>query len=314
MAQTMQQFECSYESTARLTVSLGTLPIDSQLSMNWEFVVMGSDGVIPTDFGRGVVESGRITYSHPTEGAITYMINRVVVVDAPLSDRVTTAFANQAPQGQLGGLSLGFSNQQGLSLAIANQANGAFDILTDQNYPLDSDTLNRFTTRRATIIQNNVDGTVRNVLLEVGPISGGCSQVTGEQIFVDVRPSSYPNIIRLNNARFLVAIPGAIGNDDFFDTLDKNSFNIQGVPAVGVRNRLSDLTTMANEPVTDEPICQTGLADGNNDLIIVWDSAPIIDLFPDFEDGVQVPITIEGNLLDGTPIFGNDFIVIDRGE
>jgi hypothetical protein len=279
--------------------------------MNWEFIAMGNQGVIPTQSSLASVERGGITYSHPTEGQITYSIDRVSVVNTPFSDRVVAAYANEAPQGQLGGLFAGFSNQ-GVTLANAIQSSG-IDILTDQNYPLGSGILNLFPTRRATMTRVDLDGTTRDVNLEVGAISGGCSQIIGEQIFVDVRPRSYPNIIRLNSARFLVAIPGSAGNENFFDTLDKTSFNIQGVPAIGVRRRLEDLTTITNELVTDEAICQTGLADGANDLVIVWENEPIIALFPEFEDGVQVPITIQGNLLDGTPIFGNDFIVIDRG-
>lgn len=309
-AQLTTQFECSYEAPGQLVITnFGNLPADSLISIKWNFSVDGVDGVILTSDTMATAD-GQITFSSETQGSLTYTIQSLTVRNSFFSDNILVTYAN--PEGQLGGVDPG-PNIQNLTLANSNQQTGVFDILVNENYPQDADTLNQFSGAGASITQIDFNGIIRTVSVRLGEITGGCSQNIGQQMFVDVRPSSYPNIIRLNNQRFLVAIPGLANNVGFFDTIDKTSFNIQGVPAVGVRGQLSDFTTIGTELVTGNAVCQTGLPDGNDDLIVVWDSAAIISLYPDAAEGEQVPITIKANLLDGTAIFGNDFIVIDRG-
>jgi hypothetical protein len=308
-AQTTQRVECSYQTTGTFVRGYGNFILGDTVSVDWDFTIDSESGAVPIN-PVGTSANGEIVFSHPTEGTLSYAIDSIVLRDTDQSDALVVVYGD--PQGQLGGVDPELTLQDLIVLSLVNNnlTTGVSDILTSRNYPLDVATLNRFP---ASGVQLSRAGVAAGVFLNTGFITGGCTQFLGEQIFIDVQPRSYPNIIRLNRPRFRAAIPGSAGNEGFFDTIDKTSFNIQGIPAVGVRRRLSDVTTITDELVIDEAICQTGLADGNADLTVVWDSASVIALFPDAEDGVQIPITIQGTLLDGTPIFGNDFIVIDRG-
>ena len=107
-------------------------------------------------------------------------------------------------------------------------------------------------------------------------------------------------------------LPVAIlGTADFdVTTIDPVSIRLEGVAAI--RSALQDVATpfepfIGKENETD---CTDAGPDGFTDMTLKFDTQEIVAAIGDVEDGDVLILTLTGNLQDGTPITGEDVVVI----
>ncbi len=129
---------------------------------------------------------------------------------------------------------------------------------------------------------------------------------------LDIKPQSCPNPLNCNEKGVLsVAI---LGTADFDVTqVDPASVQLEGVSAL--RSALEDVAT-AFEPFTGKQECSFDCndfgPDGLLDLTLKFDTQDVlaaIGIDPD-DDKACLVLTLTGNLLDGTPIVGEDVVRI----
>jgi len=138
-----------------------------------------------------------------------------------------------------------------------------------------------------------------------------------ESVAVDINPQSCPNSLKVNGS-MRAAI---LGTYDFDVTqVDPTSVRLEGVAPF--RSTLKDVATPF-EPFTgktDALDCTDAGPDGYLDLTLKFDRPNIVEaiesaLGREVEDGEVLILTLEGVLFDGTPIVGEDVVVIKkRGE
>lgn len=126
----------------------------------------------------------------------------------------------------------------------------------------------------------------------------------------DIHPTSCPNPI--NRSRCSV-IPAAICGFDGFDVheIDISTLNIQGV--YPIRYAFEDVVTPYYPFIgkeLDKMSCTTDGPDGFKDLTLKFDNLQISDIIRGYNKNDVVRLTIEGNLKSGTPIIGEDIIII----
>jgi len=109
-----------------------------------------------------------------------------------------------------------------------------------------------------------------------------------------------------------------LGTDDFDATqVDPASVRLEGVAPF--RSNLKDVATPF-EPFTgktDASDCTDAGPDGYLDLTLKFDRPDIVEaielnLGREVEDGETLILTLEGVLFDGTPIVGEDVVVIKK--
>ncbi|HUW19314.1 MAG TPA: hypothetical protein VMW16_08435 [Sedimentisphaerales bacterium] len=132
-----------------------------------------------------------------------------------------------------------------------------------------------------------------------------------QEVSLDIKPGSCPNPL---NVRSFGVLPAAVlGSEDFdVNTIDIASIRLAGVAPI--RSGFEDVAT----PLRDANECECTPAgpDGFTDLTLKFKTQEIVhklveqsELFPD----QVLPLTLDGVLLNGTPIVGTDCIVI-RGR
>ena len=128
------------------------------------------------------------------------------------------------------------------------------------------------------------------------------------QVDVDVKPQSCPNPIKSNNKGVL---PVAILGTDSFDVtqIDVDSVTLEGVSPK--RSNIEDVATPLQVPTVPEPdSCTDEGPDGFDDLTLKFDMQEVVATLGSVSKGDVIPVKLEGQLLDGTPIEGYDLIII----
>jgi hypothetical protein len=126
------------------------------------------------------------------------------------------------------------------------------------------------------------------------------------QVALDIKPGSYPNPL---NAKSKGVLPVAIlGTEDF----DVNDINVSSIELEGVSPTRYSFEDMGTSFGILENPCHTTTdgADGLMDLSLKFETQNIVTALEEFEDGDEIVLTVTGELHDGTPIEGNDCVVI----
>ena len=128
------------------------------------------------------------------------------------------------------------------------------------------------------------------------------------EVPVDIKPMSCPNPLNVKDQGVLsVAI---LGTDELDVTqIDPATVELEGVSPL--RWSYEDVAT----PEVDSEGCNIYGADGYSDLVLKFNAQEVIAALGEVEDGQEIPSTITGELLNGTPIMGEDVVVIlKKGE
>ena len=195
---------------------------------------------------------------------------------------------------------------------------------------------------RGAVFLGIVDLNSGNTAADYGPSVGSLSEATGGQVFdliafradpqpvldaiiaeciesilepqfievpVDIKPTSCRNPLRADGRGVLpVAI---LGTDDFDVTqVDVSTVALEGVSPL--RSSLRDVATPF-EPFTgkvDAFDCTDEGPDGFLDLTLKFDTQEVIAALGPVADGDVLVLQLTANLLDGTPIVGEDVVVI----
>ena len=125
------------------------------------------------------------------------------------------------------------------------------------------------------------------------------------EIDVDINPRRCPNPLNVKGKGFLsVAI---LGSEDFdVYMIDVATLELEGIKPI--RTGYKDVAA----PVVDGEICEctTEKSDGYLDLTLKFDTQEIVDVLGDVNDGEILELDLIGSMLDGTPIEGEDCVVI----
>lgn len=124
------------------------------------------------------------------------------------------------------------------------------------------------------------------------------------EIDINIKPGSCPNPLNIKSkGAFPLAI---LGNEDFdvYD-IDVASIRLEGVNPI--RSSYEDVATPFEGELCE---CHELGGDGWIDLTLKFRTQEIVNAIEPIEDGEEVPLTITGTLMDGTPIKGEDCVVI----
>jgi len=108
-------------------------------------------------------------------------------------------------------------------------------------------------------------------------------------------------------------LPAVIhGTADFDATdIDPTTVMLEGVPVL--RWNIEDVSTPVGEDAA-ECECTNAGPDGYPDLTFKFDRGLVVDALGEVYDGDLIPLTITGELFDGTPIEGTDCVIILNGD
>ncbi len=126
---------------------------------------------------------------------------------------------------------------------------------------------------------------------------------------VDIKPQSCPNPLNVNSQGVLpVAI---LGTDtiDVFD-IDVSTILLEGVSPI--RDEIEDVATPF-EPFffkEDALDCTEEGPDGFVDLTLKFSTQAIVAAWDEPSDGEVIVLTLTGNFNDGTPLLGEDVVII----
>jgi len=143
--------------------------------------------------------------------------------------------------------------------------------------------------------------------------AGEC--ITTIEVPVDIKPTSCPNPL---NTKSKGVLPVAIlGTEDFdVSVIDPATVLLEG--ASPLRWTLEDVAT-PYEPYVEKKDCYDDCnefgPDGYIDLTLKFKKQEIIDALGEVEDGDCLVLTLQGELFDGTPIFGEDVVkILKKGK
>jgi hypothetical protein len=124
-------------------------------------------------------------------------------------------------------------------------------------------------------------------------------------VAIDIKPQSCPNPLNIKSKGVLPA--AILGADDFdVTTIDPASIRLAGVAPI--RSGMEDVSTPTDKQ--DGCECTTEGSDGYTDLTLKFDTQEIVATLGEVADGEELILTLTGELLDGTPIKGEDCIVV----
>ena len=129
-------------------------------------------------------------------------------------------------------------------------------------------------------------------------------------IEVDIKPGSCPNPL---NVKSKGVLPVALLGTEDFDVRDVDvaSLRLEGVAPI--RSAFEDVAT-ALAPLEDKEECYLDCNDLGpdefEDLTLKFYRQEIVGVLGDVEDGECVVLQLTGNLMDGTPIEGEDVILV----
>ncbi|MHC4797436.1 MAG: hypothetical protein ACYTF1_12405 [Planctomycetota bacterium] len=125
---------------------------------------------------------------------------------------------------------------------------------------------------------------------------------------LDIKPGSCPNPLN-TNTRGKGRLPMAILGTETFDVseIDKDSISINGMISPVLMPKIDDVGTPFEG---EECNCHTVGADGYDDLVIHFSRQEVIAALglAAMPPGSVVPITVQGELLDGTPFEATDCV------
>jgi hypothetical protein len=130
------------------------------------------------------------------------------------------------------------------------------------------------------------------------------------EVSLDIKPRSCPNRLNTKSRLFISA---AILGSEYFDVseVDISSVQLEGVEPF--HWRLKDVATPF-QPMVGKVDCTEDCnnlgSDGFMDLTLKFDTQAIVKALGQVEDGQCLTLQLTGNLLDGTPIVGEDVVVI----
>jgi hypothetical protein len=141
--------------------------------------------------------------------------------------------------------------------------------------------------------------------------TGKIIQISGfhTTVSIDIKPESCPNPL---NVKSKGKLPVAILGTETFEVtmINLDTIRLNGVEPI--KTRFEDVA----QPSALEPCdCEDYGLDYYEDVVLTFDRQDIIATLEDVQDGQEVPLTLTGNLLDGTRIEGIDCVLIkDKGK
>jgi hypothetical protein len=155
----------------------------------------------------------------------------------------------------------------------------------------------------------DVDGTPYLYFDEVGPIFRVMGSKVPRPISVDIKPGTCPNSCNLKAKGPLpVAILGTVDLD--INDIDLATVRLEGVAPI--RSGKKDVATPFDGELCD---CHELEGDGFVDLTLKFDPEEIMAALGPVSDGDEIVLTLTGQLVGGTPIEGQDCVVIlDKGK
>ena len=129
-------------------------------------------------------------------------------------------------------------------------------------------------------------------------------------VAVDIKPGSCPNSINTNQDG-LVSV--AIVGEEKLDVNDIDVLSITLAEVSPIRVGMEDVATPFRGELEDENSCTEARSDGWQDLTMKFKTQELVEAIDQQnKNGEVVILEINGNLLDGTPIWGED-VIIKRG-
>jgi hypothetical protein len=130
------------------------------------------------------------------------------------------------------------------------------------------------------------------------------------EVSLDIKPRSCPNRLNTKSRLFISA---AILGSEYFDVseVDISTVQLEGVEPLrwSFRDVATPFLPMLGK-VDCEEDCNNLGSDGFMDLTLKYDTQEIVRALGEVEDGQCLTLQLTGNLLDGTPIVGEDVVVI----
>jgi hypothetical protein len=125
-------------------------------------------------------------------------------------------------------------------------------------------------------------------------------------IAIDIKPHSCPNPL---NVKSKGVLPVAVLGTEDFDVyeIDVASIELEGVRPI--RSDYEDVATPFDGELCD---CHELGADGFEDLTLKFEKQEIVSAIEPVSDREELVLTLTGELFDGTPIEGQDCVVIIR--
>jgi len=155
----------------------------------------------------------------------------------------------------------------------------------------------------------NLDGTDIENLVTSGLVKPLYIALEHESILIpisiDIKPQACPNQFNVKSKGVLpVAILGA---EDFdVSIIDIVSIRLAGVEPI--RSAYKDVATLTVDE--NECKCTEEGPDGFQDLTLKFDKQAILNAIGEVENGEELILELTGTLRDGTPIIGEDCIII----
>jgi hypothetical protein len=126
-------------------------------------------------------------------------------------------------------------------------------------------------------------------------------------VLLDIKPQSCPNPLNVKSKGILQA---AILGSDELDVMDIDTASVSILGVQPVRSAYRDVSTAMPDP--NECDCPPQGKDGYLDLMLRFDNQELVKAIGPVQHDEWITLTLEGFLLDGTPIEGTDCVIIQK--
>ncbi len=141
-------------------------------------------------------------------------------------------------------------------------------------------------------------------------------------------PRTSPNSLDVNSTGIFPVTVAILGTEEFdVNNIDLNNVNLEGIAPV--TSSFMDVATPSSNGGGDPCLDSNGDAndddlgglllrfdndndDGKLDLVLTFDKGAIIDALGEVSNGDCVRLTFAGKLVDGTPIGGSDYVLVEK--
>ena len=123
-------------------------------------------------------------------------------------------------------------------------------------------------------------------------------------VSIDIKPGSCPNPLNVNSNG---VIPVSVLGTEDFDVYNISWAVLEGIPPLKIS--YEDVATPVGV-YADECLCTKRGPDGYMDLVMHFNTQEIISGLCAPSDGQVISLAVVGELIDGTAIKGEDFVVI----
>jgi hypothetical protein len=130
---------------------------------------------------------------------------------------------------------------------------------------------------------------------------------------VDIMPRTSPNSLDVNSTGIFSVTIAILGTEDFdVNNIDLNNVNLEGI--LPDTSSFMDVATPSSNGGGDPCLDSNGHGndDGKLDLVLTFDKGAIIDALGEVSNGDCVRLTFAGKLVDGTPISGSDYVLVEK--